>query len=92
MLQTVDADVSQWEETETAGAASAETTAACGLSFFSSAAADAAATGASADAAMTACGSSFFSSAVADAAATGASADADATANHMLNRAPAGRT
>ena len=63
MLQTVDADViQQWEE-ETADVVSEEITAVCGLSCSSSSAADAAEewTEADVDAAMTAaCGSSCF--------------------------------
>ena len=70
MLQTVDVDaIQQWEEAETADVVSAEITAACGLSCYSSSAADAAVEWAEAAAAMTAaCGSSFFLSSAADAA------------------------
>ena len=77
MLQTVDVDVNPEDLVENADAAW-ETTAACGLSFCSSAAADAAALSA-VDAAMTAaCGSSFCSSAAADWAMDAAVLTADA--------------
>jgi len=86
VLQTVDADVNQWETKEAADVALAATIAACGLSCFLSSAADAAVTEASAaDVEMTAaCGLSCFSSSAADAAVTEASADA--TANQPDNR------
>ncbi len=86
MLQTVDAAViQQWEEATADAVSAAVTTAACGLSFSLSSAADAAADMTEADAAVAmtaACGSSFFLSSAADVVSA---ADADATANHVLN-------
>ena len=77
MLRTADVDVNPEEMVESvdadAGLALA-TIAACGSSFCSSAAADAAATSAADAATTAACGSSFCSSA----AAVWAAADADA--------------
>ena len=73
MLQTVDADVNPEEPAENVGADVAlATIAACGSSFCSSAAADAAATSAAVAAMTVVCGSSFCSSAAAAWAATDA--------------------
>ena len=80
MLQTADVDVNPEELVENVDVdAALATTAACGSSFCSSAAADAAVTSAADAATTAACGSSFCSSAVADVAATSA-ADAATTA------------
>lgn len=80
MLQTVDVDVNPEEPAENVDAdAALATTAACGSSFFSSAAADAEAASAADAATTAACGSSFCSSAAAVwAAADAAVSTADA--------------
>ena len=79
MLQTVDADVNPEEPAENVGADVAlATIAACGSSFCSSAAADAAATSAADAATTAACGSSFCSSAAAEWVMDAAVSTADA--------------
>ncbi len=89
MLQTVDV-AAILEEAETADVVSA-TTAACGLSCFSSSAADVAIPLVTADAATTAvCGLSCYSSSAAD-AATPLTMDATAAnPNKQINEGPAG--